>query len=153
MVREGKFFDDAVPHVHNNLHKPVLLGLARQAVSVFAMTCRKHKKHKWNNFSFLFFSFLPCTKPFWVVESWSTVYMTPRFPYILLLLRNRSRESTEKKKKKARKKSKPSCRVNWLLLALFFLPPLSPSMWCFPCLQHSCLTTFHPSIIVKVSLS
>lgn len=146
-----KISDDAVPHAHKNLHKSVLLGFGLvRPCSVRVchdMPGKEKKNSRWNycyflpppwpSFSFAF-PFLPCTKPFWDTGSWSTVYMTPRFLYILLCLRARLRETTEvkkekkekrKKKRKEKKKSEPllSCQ-----LTFFPFPVLLMLAWfCF----------------------
>lgn len=119
------------------------------------MPGRKKNNSRWNYLFFWFsfpFPFLPCTKPFWDTGSWSTVYMTPRFLYILLFPGARLRETTGKGKKK-RKKEK--ARTPLVLSIDFFF-----SFLCFCCLPDSLfysliwhLPIFISIIIRSVSIS
>lgn len=93
------------------------------------MTCRKkNKKHKRNIFFlFPFFSSLHET----VLGCWIMIHCLYDSPLPIHIItpwksfEGQHWKKKKKKEKKVQKKSKPSCRVNWLLLALFFLPSLS----------------------------
>ena len=115
------------------------------------MTKKKKKKTEGVKFFFtlsLFFPFLARNR-FGVVELWSTVYMTPRFPYIFLEI------VWEKRKAKSSHKIQKALSIDfWLYcyLFLFFF------LFGFLCLQNNVFRSYIriyylPNVLIDLVLT